>query len=212
MAETLAQQQVEDVLDEAQAFFISMLDTKGLIEYYTENPSPALLACVMESIRGEDTDHRRLIAGSPIPSDILLELTDDESSNVLHTLAVNPWLPLEGLIRLSFHEHEWARAGAALNSELPAEHTRRLARDKAFEVREFIASHKNLPQEDLILLSNDKERFVLRAVAANPRLPMRHLKRLKRSKHASVCDAAEENLSYQLHVANQDDLTARWGG
>lgn len=194
MTETLTQYP-EDAIDDAQEFFISMLDTESLIEYYRENPSPTLLDCVMAKIQGESADSRRTLASlESTPADILSRLVDDESPSVLHTCAANPSLPIAGVIQLSFHGEYWARAGAAANRNLPAEHVKRLAKDKAFEVREIIASHKNLTEKDLILLSNDKEHFVLAAVAANPRLPLRHIKRLSKSKYESVAEVAAENL------------------
>ena len=194
MTETLTQYP-EDALDEAQEFFISMLDTESLIEYYRENPSPTLLDCVMAKIQGESADSRRIVASlESTHADILSRLVDDESPSVLHTCAANPQLPLENLIQLSFHDHGWVRGGTALNINLPTKHVSRLAKDKHFEVREFIASHKNLTEKDLILLSNDKEHLVLAAVAANPRLPMRHIKRLSKSKYECVAEVAAENL------------------
>lgn len=190
-------QETEDALEEeAQAFFLSMLDDESLIEYSKANPSPLVLKCAVERIQGLSVEHRTAIANNEgTPKSVIQQLAKRENNvSVLHMLAANSHLPLDNLIQLSFHEYSWVRAGAALNINLPAEHVSRLVRDKHFEVREFIASHKNLSEKDLILLSNDKEHFVLVAVAANPRLPMRHIKRLSKSKYESVRETAAENL------------------
>ena len=192
----MAPQETEDALEEAQAFFLSMLDDESLIEYSKANPSPVVLKCVVERIQSLPMENRMAISNNEVtPKSVIQQLAKRENNaSVLHLLAANPNLPLENLIQLSFHEHSWVRGGAALNINLPTEHVSRLARDKHFEVREFIASHKNLTEKDLILLSNDKEHFVLAAVAANPRLPLRHIKRLSKSKHESVAEVAAENL------------------